>query len=280
MKPLKNQVVDKWGQTHISFFHRRPLQLFDGALISPAIAIMSKAAQNRRFSSMIMRATAKTRDQLFTQLSFATTFVDGRDFFYPKLGNSIEVSIWKKVHRDPLVSKFLSEQVNTASAMHYRTAGGGYWIPFLDKPFPVRTISNKAASFIDGIDPRIAVALYNSSLFYWFYSVVFDAFNLKEYLLWRLPADLLALQKDHGERLAGLCDQLMANFAQSAEFIERGPSMSYTVYPRLAKKILDEIDLVVAAHYELNPEELAFILNYDLKYRMGTYRDVAEDKED
>jgi hypothetical protein len=56
--------------------------------------------------------------------------------------------------------------------------------------------------------------------------------------------------------------------------------MSYTVYPRLAKKILDEIDLVVAAHYELNPEELAFILNYDLKYRMGTYRDVAEDKED
>ena len=35
------------------------------------------------------------------------------------------------------------------------------------------------------------------------------------------------------------------------------------------KPILDEIDTVLAEHYGFTAEELDFILNYDLKYRLG-----------
>jgi hypothetical protein len=40
------------------------------------------------------------------------------------------------------------------------------------------------------------------------------------------------------------------------------------------KPIIDEIDRVLAQHYGFTDEELDFILNYDIKYRMG--RDSGE----
>ena len=39
--------------------------------------------------------------------------------------------------------------------------------------------------------------------------------------------------------------------------------------PRESKPIIDEIDRVLAEHYGFTEEELDFIINYDIKYRMG-----------
>ena len=36
-----------------------------------------------------------------------------------------------------------------------------------------------------------------------------------------------------------------------------------------AKPIIDEIDRMLAQHYGFTDEELDFIINYDIKYRMG-----------
>jgi hypothetical protein len=46
---------------------------------------------------------------------------------------------------------------------------------------------------------------------------------------------------------------------------------------RIARPIIDEIDRVLAAHYGFTDEELDFIINYDIKYRMG--RDASEPEE-
>jgi len=39
-------------------------------------------------------------------------------------------------------------------------------------------------------------------------------------------------------------------------------------YPAKSKPIIDEIDKVLAQHYGFTDEELDFIVNYDIKYRM------------
>ncbi len=39
-------------------------------------------------------------------------------------------------------------------------------------------------------------------------------------------------------------------------------------YPKHSKPIIDEIDRVLAKHYGFTDEELDFIINYDIKYRM------------
>ena len=40
-------------------------------------------------------------------------------------------------------------------------------------------------------------------------------------------------------------------------------------YPAKSKPILDMIDAVLAKHYGFTEGELDFIINYDIKYRMG-----------
>lgn len=49
------------------------------------------------------------------------------------------------------------------------------------------------------------------------------------------------------------------------------------IYPKHSKPIIDEIDRVLAQHYGFTDEELDFIINYDIKYRMGS--GAAEDEE-
>lgn len=43
------------------------------------------------------------------------------------------------------------------------------------------------------------------------------------------------------------------------------------------KSILDEIDTMLAGHYGFTAEELDFILNYDIKYRLGRSSDVDDE---
>ena len=40
-------------------------------------------------------------------------------------------------------------------------------------------------------------------------------------------------------------------------------------YPRLSKSLLDKIDDILSNYYGFTEEELDFIVNYDIKYRMG-----------
>ena len=49
-------------------------------------------------------------------------------------------------------------------------------------------------------------------------------------------------------------------------------------YPRHSKPIIDEIDRVLARHYEFTDEELDFIINYDIKYRMGRGDNEEDEK--
>ena len=48
-------------------------------------------------------------------------------------------------------------------------------------------------------------------------------------------------------------------------------------YMKLSKPIIDEIDKVLAKHYGFTEEELDFIINYDIKYRMGDELNADEE---
>jgi len=50
-------------------------------------------------------------------------------------------------------------------------------------------------------------------------------------------------------------------------------------FPQKSKPIIDEIDLLLGAHYGFTAEELDFIINYDIKYRMGKELDNGEEEE-
>ena len=45
----------------------------------------------------------------------------------------------------------------------------------------------------------------------------------------------------------------------------------------MSKEILDDLDGLVARHYGFTEEELDFIINYDIKYRMGRDADDGDE---
>ena len=49
------------------------------------------------------------------------------------------------------------------------------------------------------------------------------------------------------------------------------------IYPKYSKPIIDEIDCILSRHYGFTEEELDFIINYDIKYRMGREAEKEED---
>ena len=65
-------------------------------------------------------------------------------------------------------------------------------------------------------------------------------------------------------------DSYIKNKERRSSFYKTTGKVEYDeFYPGLSKPIIDQIDTVLADHYGFTPEELDFIINYDIKYRMG-----------
>ena len=81
-----------------------------------------------------------------------------------------------------------------------------------------------------------------------------------------LPANLL-------ERLAELTRHLMKQLKDNSKRITYGRADvdQFKVAP--SKPLIDKIDSILAEHYNLDADELDFVVNYDIKYRMGGAED-------
>ncbi len=56
---------------------------------------------------------------------------------------------------------------------------------------------------------------------------------------------------------------------QRLSYRDLGQLTIQLIYPKKAKRLIDQIDQTLAAHYGFTEAERDFIINYDIKYRMG-----------
>ena len=78
------------------------------------------------------------------------------------------------------------------------------------------------------------------------------------------------------DRLALLFADLMEDYKANSIIRKRADCEYQEFRPSLSKPILDEIEQVLGQHYGFTDEELDFIINYDIKYRMGGSADEDE----
>ena len=62
---------------------------------------------------------------------------------------------------------------------------------------------------------------------------------------------------------------LTRNSSDKSINTKSGPITYQEFHIKSSKPLIDEIDRVLAGHYGLTEEELDYIINYDIKYRMG-----------
>ena len=91
------------------------------------------------------------------------------------------------------------------------------------------------------------------------------------------------MNTDHKDTLVKINQQLMDDYRKHAarketQYKTTGKVVYDEFYPKHSKPIIDEIDRILAKHYGFTDEELDFIINYDIKYRMG--RDNGDEGEE
>jgi hypothetical protein len=65
---------------------------------------------------------------------------------------------------------------------------------------------------------------------------------------------------------------------KARSFIRKRADCEYQEFrPSKSKSMIDKMDTALAAHYGFTDKELDFIINYDIKYRMG--QDDESDQE-
>ena len=123
-------------------------------------------------------------------------------------------------------------------------------------------------------------AFLNSTAFYFWFTVQGNCRNVAGMDIEKFPVgDLEAADLNRLEKLFPLLMRDLQRHSRRRVYVyEASGKVEYDeFYPDQSKPIIDEIDRVLAAHYGFTDEELDFIINYDIKYRMG--RDAESDED-
>ncbi len=271
---LRNMLIAA-GELIISSYGDNPGNLFKGLPHSRlSIILLNKGVKKRRiFSTKYNKWRPQERDILFQNLAFVESTEIGTQFSISKLGNNIEKSILDKFHRTTLV--FAQHSVLARHSPVYYTRKLSHFVQILnfvpliyDQSGNRRNPSElKEIWFASEETANAILGFLNSSLFSWLITIHSDCRNLNKREIEMTRFDLT--EEQHITQLAAIAEELMTDIDNNSRMIPQGELTIQATYPRKSKSILDKIDRVLKQHYGFTDEELDFIINYDIKYRMG-----------
>jgi hypothetical protein len=271
----------------VSNFGIRPSKLFEGAEQRLSIVIYQTKNDSKDtsfFSTKYHRWYTDERPNLLQTMGFQFLNNTVLKFGYAKISTSVEASIFEKMPQNYLGKLFEEKAINYL----YWHRIPGYFIKALDfipyfwsdrdgvkksEDYKVFGLQN------DSIKP-VVVAVLNSSLFYWFWFSISDGYHCGKKEVLDFPFDIINMSPRLHDELIMFSSQLMLNLKENSQRRKRGQKTTNVEYdefsPSYSKPIIDEIDRVLAKHYGFTEEELDFIINYDIKYRMGKNSEEEE----
>lgn len=275
------------GNCWNSLYAERPSKLFSGAEVQLVITLMSNSTSNITYSSTYNKWGVDYRDYLFEGISYVPIQNLIRKGSFPKIGSKTEMDILSKLNKQKKSISHLQTK-NTRYFVSYRNAGGRYYKVILnyEPAFIINGVQKRSSTyqFIYFESQAVAdslCAIMNSSLFFWYWLMFSDTWHMVNREIGSFP---LEIDTDLIKKLSSLnkklMDDLKIHSISRVENRNKGiDKVEFTQFNvRESKSIIDEIDRVLAKHYGYTDEELDFIINYDIKYRMGKELE-SEDEE-
>jgi len=288
MKPLQKECLKQNSHIWFANFDDRPARLFGGLehiRASVFTARKNRSKANHIYSTSYNRWYSEARPQLFESLSFEEISAFLMDGAIPKIGHPVSRSIMRRISEFKPVASFLSSSAGSAAVFYHNAPQ--YWIramnfaPYFWNKRDGEQISGhvKTLKLPTKFEAALLVSALNSSVFYWWFILLSNCRDLIRREIERFPLGLDRMPKEMKTHLAELSDLLMADLKKhkrrkECEYVATGRVVYDEFYPKHSKPIIDKIDGILARHYGFTDEELDFIINYDIKYRMG--RDDTE----
>ena len=282
MSPLQKQItINK--SCWISNYAWRPSKLFEGADMLLAIILNTDKNKPQTFSTIYHKWYNEYRKDLFSSISYTDVTDIKIDGSMPKLPSSFVVNILRKMCSRSQYH-LLPEFINSFSSYKlYYFRAVQYWFKILDRE-PIfeedgvhKTTGEMKPLYFDTEDKcKATIAILSSSLFFLHY-IIWSSCQVVNRRDFNFFIDFNSLENNNLEHLVRLSEALQQDYQQNSHVIKRNYSKkgrNFTMekqhfFIKFSKPIIDEIDKVLASHYGFTEEELDFIINYDIKYRMG-----------
>ena len=280
-KKLRNLLNTKDCYYSVYSADSNPGQLFLGVKQNLTIVIRSASCHGNSCSTNFIRFYNGERTSLLKNMKYALFESDNI------VGSNLEISIFSKIINGRHIDSLL-ERGRTNFSLFYRNTSGAQFKPaFNYEPiFLLNEIEQRPSTldemFFNDKDTRdLIVALLNSSLFNLWWCSLSDGRHVKKSEIFSIK--VCEIDAVHIKSLGIIVDSLMKDYKRNAKRViyqkKNGNSEYDQYFPSKSKPIIDEIDKALAKHYGFTEEELDFIINYDIKYRMGDELNNEEEEE-
>lgn len=283
MDLLRKKFVSQ-GVVWVSNYSIRPGKLFSGAEQRLSIYVFKKSDSQKEkiWTSKYYKWNKDERKNLFDCLKLTEFDCSGTQIWF-KFPNELSKNIFEKINNQ---SESIGKYCFGKNPVFYKNTGIGYFVTATLEP-PIcyingtRTSSSRETliAFDSEIKKHVFHSLLSSSTFFFFYQARSNCrdLNPSDITNFKFPTSLLSDQN-----LVQLSVELQNDLSNNSWFQTRNQKQTGEVKIQsftssLSKGIIDRIDTVLAKHYGFTEEELDFIINYDIKYRMG--KELEEDEE-
>jgi len=291
MEVLQNAIAGFSKNIWLSNYAERPSKLFVGAEVLLTIALARVGHNNANyFTTGFIKWASEERPNLFKRIEYQNVQNKIKPYVISKQSDAIESCVIARLLNQARQLGYYF-QSNSKYPVYYRIGGGRYWKIFTNfQPRFILNGKNSVSSrenylYFEKTELRdVVITLLSSSLFYWYFIMTTNCRDLNPSDLSNFPFKMDAMSQKHISTLVQLCKALMEDYQSNSLLKEKTSSLTGAIkyqefYPRLSKLVIDKIDKVLAQHYGLTDEELDFIINYDIKYRMGNTDDENGDDE-
>ena len=279
MTPLQDFLLESSSELKISNYDDRPGRLFEGLEHCRSSIVLCKksSAKCTTYTTGYARWYTDQRQGVFANLDYVESSTYKTTTTIPKLGNPIELDIMDKLLlKNPLESYILPK---SPYYILYHDAPL-YWIRGMDfQPTFVRdgkiaqSVDLKQICLKNNTAKVVTLSVLNSSLFYWYFIKVSDCRHLILSDIKSFPCSIDDLSSAAIAKLNHINKRLMASYQKNSRIknvrMTHGNRTYQEFKPNMSKQIIDEIDKILAPHYNFTTKELKYIQQFDLSYRMG-----------
>jgi hypothetical protein len=267
------------GKCFISSYNDRPGKLFEELEHIRLSIVLVYRGKNGVYTSKYSRWNTVAREHLFPQLQYQVNSHQNHwKGSVPKFGSELESEILIRMHRTAtfiraLVCPNQKNIIYYTRKLSYFVQTLGFIPSIVDDNGNIRLPSElKRITFTNHDEAEVVLALLNSNLFYWFLTLFSDVRNLNQREILEFP--VACVDANVAAKLSILSQHLMSSFQDTSKvltmrYANRGTLHIQCIYPKLSKKIIDEIDITYGRAIGMNDDMLDFIINYDIKYRMS-----------
>lgn len=270
------EILERQYNAWYANYSWRPGKLFDTVNRALTIFVITPSECRQTFTTTYQKWTSENRELLISKIEYVEVQRPRPAFWIPKLGDKIESLLLKKyLDIKTVLSCFIAV---SNYRVYYRTTGGLYWKVFTDFP-PAFKVNGKAGhstretyfTLANKETVKPIIAILSSDVFWWWYTITSNCRDLNPYDVQNFPIPKSAL---YDQQLIFLGDRYLKDMQDNSKMLVRNQKQTgctETQFFKLqkSKPIINEIDCVLAQHYGFTDEELNFIINYDIKYRMG-----------